>query len=135
MPNMGKTSSYTGRANTVLVFGHGNSAKAVITTVVAHVRDKESGERVRFVGPAIFEGKTAKHIVEVVLAAADSILKGLNLPEKYFDISVVNLDASAIMDVGLEHLRVFGGRSYTYWQFCQPAFKWLYLKISSRPVT
>ena len=101
MADIGKTSSYAGRANTVLVFGHGDGATAVITTVVVRVREKGGGERVRFTGPATFEKKTADHIMEVVLSAADSILRALNLPEKYFDISVVNLDAASITEVGL----------------------------------
>jgi hypothetical protein len=98
---MEKTSSYTGRANTVLTFGRGDNVKAVITTIVAHARNEKNGERVQFVGPAVFEKKTAKHIQEVVLALAEGILRGLKLPPKCFDISVVNLDAASIMEVGL----------------------------------
>ena len=98
---MRKTSSYAGRANTVLVFGHGDRATAVISTVVARVRDKESGERVQFTGPGTFERKTAEHIVEVIVPVADNVLRALNLPERCFDISVVNLDTTSIMDVGL----------------------------------
>ena len=101
LADIGKTSSYAGRTNTVLVFGHGDGATAVISTVVARVREKNRGKRVRFTGPATFEKKTAEHIIEVVLPAADNILKALNIPEKYFDISVVNLDAASIMDIGL----------------------------------
>lgn len=93
--------SQAGRANTVLVFGHGDGAKAVISTVVARIREKGRGKRVRFTGPATFERKTAEHIAGVVLPAADSVLRALNLPEKYFDISVVNLDAASIRDTGL----------------------------------
>jgi hypothetical protein len=96
-----KALSYSGRANTVLVFGQGEGAKAVISTVVARVRDKESGERVQFTGPGTFERKTSEHIVEVIVPVADNFLRGLNLPERCFDISVVNLDATSIMDVGL----------------------------------
>ena len=98
---MKKISSYAGRANTVLVFGHGDGARAVITTAVVCVRDKEGGERVRFTGPATFEKKTKEHIVGVVLPAADNVFKALNVPERCFDISVVNLDAASITDIGL----------------------------------
>jgi hypothetical protein len=97
----GKALSYSGRANTVLVFGQGEGAKAVISTVVARVHGKDSGERIRFTGSATFEKKTAEHILGVVLPAADSLLRGLNLPEKCFDISLVNIDAASIMDIGL----------------------------------
>ena len=85
----------------MLVFGRGDSIKAVISTVVVHTREKDRGERVRFTGPATFETKTAHHVVEVVLQAADNVLRVLNIPEQCFDISVVNLDAASIMDIGL----------------------------------
>jgi len=64
-------------------------------------RDRGREGRVRFVGPAIFEKRTAEHILKVVLPASDSIFKSLNRPQKYFDISVVNLDTASIMEVGL----------------------------------
>jgi len=101
LADIGRTSLYAGRANTVLVFGHGDGVTAVISTVVARVREKKRGKRLRFTGPATFEKKTAEHVIEVVLPAADNVLKALNLPEKYFDASVVNLDAASIMDIGL----------------------------------
>lgn len=101
LADTGNNTSFAGRAKTVLVFGHGDAAKAVISTIVARVREKGRGKRLRFTGPATFERKTAEHVVEVVLPAAASVLRALNLPEKYFDISVVNLDAASIMDIGL----------------------------------
>jgi hypothetical protein len=101
MTEIGIESLQAGRANTVLVFGQGDSATAVISTVIALVRKNAPGKRIRFIGPVIFEKKTAEHIEEVVLPAADNILRALNLPGKTFDISVVNLDAASLKDVGL----------------------------------
>jgi hypothetical protein len=101
LADIGKTSSCAGRVNTVLVFGHGDGATAVISTIVARVRDKKRGKRARFTGPATFEKKTTEHVLEVVLPAADNIFRALNLPEKNMDISIVNLDAASIMDIGL----------------------------------
>jgi len=101
LADTGKTSSYAGRAKTVLVFGHGDGSQAVVTTIVAQVREKGRGKRLRFIGPVTFEKKTVEHITGVAFPAAKSVLKALNLPEKYFDISAVNLDAASIMDIGL----------------------------------
>ena len=45
-----------GRARTVLVFGEGDEAQAVISTVVAHASDGAApGQRLRFVGPVVLE--------------------------------------------------------------------------------
>ena len=85
----------------MVIFGHGDGAKSVITTVVVHVREKENGERIRFKRPAAFEKNAGQHIMEVVLPAADGVLRPLNLPEQCYDISIVNLDATSIMDIGL----------------------------------
>jgi len=97
---MAQINHVSGRANTVLVFGHGGEAKAVITTIIAHVRN-EPGERVRFTGPGCFQRKTAEHIINMVLPTADGVLRTLNLPANSFDISVVNLGAASMRDTGL----------------------------------
>ena len=95
-----KKEIYTGRANTALIFGHGDDAQAVISAIVVRICGKKHAERIRFTGPVTFEEKTAKHIVEVVLPVVDNILRTIGLPAKSFEIFVVNLEAAAIMDVG-----------------------------------
>lgn len=86
----------------MLAFDQGDGPKAVISTVVVRVREKKQGKRVRFTGPATFKEKTAEHLAGVVLPSADGVLRALNLPGKNFDVSVVNLDAASIMDIGLK---------------------------------
>lgn len=98
---VGKKQVRVGRAKTVLVFGQGNDALALISSVVVRVREKRSGERVRFSGPAAFVEKTCQHIAEVVLPATERILGPLGLSEECFDVSVVNLDAASVKDIGL----------------------------------
>jgi hypothetical protein len=98
--NILQTSS-SGRANTVLVFGHGKDSKAAISSVVAQIRAQQRGKRIRFIGPANFAQKTAKHIIEVVLAAADNIINALDLPKNSFDISVANLGATSLNEIGI----------------------------------
>ena len=93
--------SFSGRANTVIVFGHGADSKAVISSVIARVRDQQRADRVYFPGTATFSRKTAKHITEVVLAAADNITNALDLPKHNFDIWVANLGATSLNEIGI----------------------------------
>lgn len=101
MAKVNKQTSFFGRAKTVLVFGRGKDSKAVISSVVAQARSHKRKERICFAGPATFVAKTAKHIKEVVLPAADNIISALGLPKQCFDISVSNLGAASLNDIGL----------------------------------
>jgi len=91
---------FTGRANTVLIFSHGDDAKAVISSVNVQVCDTASEKRIRVTGSAKFSPKTVKHIVDVILPITDHIISVLNLPKKSFKLFATNLEASAIMDIG-----------------------------------
>ena len=48
-------SESTGRARTVLVFGQGSDAKAIISSVIVHTKDSSDGKRISFAGPAAFD--------------------------------------------------------------------------------
>ena len=91
-----------GRAKTVLVFGSGMDAHAVITAVVAQVRQDASGKRVHFAGPVEFEPRTVRQISEVILPIADRIVAALGLQRLNFTLSVANLGAASISNLGLE---------------------------------
>jgi hypothetical protein len=93
--------SFSGRANTVLVIGDGKDSRTVISSVVAQVSDQHLGKRIRLIGPANFARKASNHIMEVVLVIADNIISALNLPKHNFDISVVNLGATSLNEIGL----------------------------------
>lgn len=101
MANAAQDALPSGRANTVLVFGHGEDATAVVSAVVVRIVDQATGERVRFSGAAAFEDKTINHIRSVILPMVDRVCEILGLPKKSFEISVVNLGAASIIDVGL----------------------------------
>jgi len=95
-----KTIGSIGRTNIVLVFGHGNNSTAVITSVTARLSNRNGKERIRFSGPASFDKRTEKHITDVVLTAADTIVSDLGLPKESFDISAVNIGAASINNLG-----------------------------------
>jgi hypothetical protein len=89
-----------GKANTVLLFGDGEKAIAVISAVVTQVHKHERGRPLRYFGPVTFAQKTAVHTEEVVLRAVNSILMPMNLPRPNLDVSVVNLSAASLHDIG-----------------------------------
>jgi hypothetical protein len=93
--------AYTGQANTVLVFDHGQDCTAVITSIGARVCEHEHKERIRFRGTVTFSEKSVTHVRETILPVADSILNSLDLPEKCFEISAVNIGAASVNDIGL----------------------------------
>lgn len=94
--------SCTAKANTVLLFGHGENATAVISAVLAHAHEQAHGKPFRYSGPVSFADKTARHMEEVVLSTVNSILIPMDLHGKSFDISVVNLSAASAHDIGLD---------------------------------
>jgi len=101
MTNADQGGLQTGRANTVLVFGHGGSAVAVVSSVIVRIVEQATGKRVSFSGAATLEDKTIDHIESVILPMVDRVCEILRLPKKSFEISVVNLSAASIIDVSL----------------------------------
>jgi len=99
---MSATAKSIGRARTVLVFGEGDGATAIISTAVAQTRDFNAGERIRFVGPVTFEEHTARHVGDMLVPTVDAISKQLGIPRRSFDVSVVNPGAASVSDLGVE---------------------------------
>ena len=89
-----------GKANTVLLFGDGEKAIAVISAVVVQVHKQERRRPLRYFGPVTLAQKTALHTEEVVFGTVNSILMPMNLPKPNLDISVVNLSATSAHDLG-----------------------------------
>jgi hypothetical protein len=92
---------FTGRAKAVFIFGQSDRSISVISTVIAKECDQKNGARIRFIGSSSFDKKTQKHIVETILPLVDEIFKALGLPEKRFELSIVNLDVASMSDIGL----------------------------------
>ena len=96
-----------GRARTVLAFGEGDAATAVVSTVLSRVRRSPEGGRLLFTGPATFEAKVISHLAQTVLPVVDGIIdlamttRGRTRKPKSFEVSLVNLGAASAGDVGL----------------------------------
>lgn len=92
-----------GRARTVLVFGQGQAARAVVATIVAQPRRRAQRRRLTFRGPGMFTADVRRHLSETVLAVIDSLADRLALKRrpKTIEIAVVNLGAASASDRGL----------------------------------
>lgn len=95
-------SAAIGRAKTALVFNQGEEARAVITAVVASVRDDTDADRIRFSGSVVFEPAAVQHVVKVILPIADRVTLSLGLPRRNYTLSVANLGAASASDLGVE---------------------------------
>jgi hypothetical protein len=100
LKNKSENQHFTGRAKTVLVYKQGKDDLAFISCVVVRAIDNNNQDRVHFVGPVSFDPKIIGHIDDIILPATNIILKGLQLPLKCFEISVVNLEVTSTMNIG-----------------------------------
>jgi len=92
-----------GRVKSVLVFGKGDDARAVVTDVLARVRRRAGQRRLVFTGPVTFEPHITKHLSEDVLETVDRITRGLmpGWKRQTFELSVVNVAVASTIDVGV----------------------------------
>ena len=86
----------------VLVFGAGDDARAVISTVVVQTQEFDPGERVRFIGPVTLGEQTARHFNDMLVPIVDAIGDQLGIVQKSFDLSIVNPGAASASDLGVE---------------------------------
>ncbi|MFH1614472.1 MAG: hypothetical protein ABIG61_05255 [Planctomycetota bacterium] len=96
---MSVTAISIGRARTVLVLGADDSAKAVISSVVAGTSDETKSKRISFVGDVIFENSAIEHVEDVLIPIVDNVLDLLGVAKKSFVISVVNPGGVAISNL------------------------------------
>lgn len=99
---MSEREGSTGRVRMVLVFGKGDDARAVISTVVVQTQDFNTGERIRFVGPVTLEQPTARHVGDLLVPIVDAISDALGIVRRSFDLSIVNPGAASASDLGVE---------------------------------
>lgn len=90
-----------GEAKTVLVFGEGESAVAVISTVLAKARRREGKPSLTVSGPVLFEDSYLLHLQRTVLPLVEQITTSLGVPVLSFDIEVANLNIAAVREKGL----------------------------------
>ena len=96
---MGET---IGRAKTSIVSRTGSRVQAVISAVVARVREDDgSGERIRFAGSVAFAEETRRHILSDVLPFVDSVLRLLGRSLNSYALSVVNLGFASVAEIPL----------------------------------
>ena len=91
-----------GRMKTAIVTGSGDDSIGVITEIVANLSKDDSASRISFKGPVQFQESSQKHISSVILPAVDRITDCLGLNRTNFELSVINLGATAAADIGIK---------------------------------
>ncbi|MBM3333545.1 hypothetical protein FJY63_02685 [Candidatus Sumerlaeota bacterium] len=97
------SSSYPGRAKTVVIIQEGGQPRGIVTAVVVCSKPTDgSPSRLTFTGSVQIEPATKRHIEEVVLPLVDQILgEGLRIPKLSYDVSFANLAAAGVCDLAL----------------------------------
>ena len=91
-----------GKTKTVLVFGEGDAARAVVTSLLVRRRPLKAGRRMNFLGPVTFSPAVVAHFHQTVLPILDRLLELLAVPRCALEISIANINASSFADLGLE---------------------------------
>lgn len=99
---MAHNSLNIGRAKTVLVFGEGPDARAVVSAVVARVRSDSQPERLWVTGPVRLHPTTLDHLQQILIPILDRLLLGLGQSCKNYTLSLVNVGAASAQDLGVE---------------------------------
>lgn len=102
MANNSRKQSFTAKVNAVFLQGQGDNETASVSTVVVRAYPQKNGNRLRFIGSGQFAEKTMLHIKGVLLFLAYSVLDPLGLPKLKYCISVANLGAASVNDIGLK---------------------------------
>jgi hypothetical protein len=93
--------SAIGRTKTVLVTESGTHSMGVVTEIIARASSGDGADRLTFIGPSNFDARSKKHLKSVVLPVVDAVTDRLGLPRRSFEVSVVNLGATASIGVGV----------------------------------
>ena len=90
-----------GEAKAVLVFGDGDDAVSVLSSVSATVRFGEARSALDVIGSVSFAEKTLSHLRRDVVPLVEQIIAYLGLPTPSFEISITNLNVAALREKGL----------------------------------
>lgn len=90
--------SAIGRAKTIIV----DDEVGIVSEIIVRTVTDEKASRLDFRGPAKFKADTRQHLSSIILPIVDRLADGLNVPKKNYEISVVNLGATASADIGVE---------------------------------
>ena len=91
-----------GRAKTVIVYNKGDSPVGILSEIVARVSSRSGADRLVFRGPVYFNDSGLQHLHSIILPIVDRITEHLDVPGKHYEISVVNLGATASAGKGIE---------------------------------
>ena len=84
-----------GRTKTVIVYDKGDSPVGIVSEIIARVSSKNRADRITFRGPVHFDDRGLQHLHSIILPIVDRITEYLDSPVKKYEISVVNLGATA----------------------------------------
>jgi len=87
-----------GRAKTVIV----DHEIGIVSEVIVRTISGENASRLVYRGPAKFKVDTKQHVSSIILPIIDRITKSLDVPQKNYEISAVNLGSTASADIGVE---------------------------------
>ncbi len=91
-----------GRAKTVIVYNKGDSPVGILSEIVARVSSRGGTDRLVFRGPVYFNDSGLQHLHSIILPIVDRITEHIDVPGKNYEISVVNLGATASAGKGIE---------------------------------
>lgn len=99
---MSVTGKTVGQAKIALVFGGADNRKAILSKVTVRARVRQKSRSLAFTGPVKFAESTAMHITSVILPIVDCVLESLAVTPKTFEVSVMNIGATACHDLAIE---------------------------------
>ena len=91
-----------GRAKTVLVFGDGPAAKAVVSAVLVRITPAPTSAEPEYEGVVTIADDTRQHLAAVVVPLADAIGSALCAPRVRYSVSAVNIGAASVMNTGVQ---------------------------------
>ena len=91
-----------GRVKAAVVSDDGNGQIGIISEIIIRSSSNEKADRFLFQGPGCLKESNKKHLESVVLPIVDRITDNLGVSQKNYEISVLNLGATASAGVGVE---------------------------------
>jgi len=96
-----KSNNAIGRVNAILVLNIEGQEKAVVTPLIVRAAETSSKNEHGFSGVCSFSEKTKNHLLKTVFPIVESILEKLRQPQKYFQMSISNIGATSLHDIGI----------------------------------
>jgi hypothetical protein len=91
-----------GRTKTVIVYDKGDNPVGIVSEIVVQLSSENSVDRIVFRGPVYFDDRGLHHLYSTLLPIVDRITKNLNITAKNYEISIVNLGATASAGKGIK---------------------------------